>query len=149
MTMRLYSGFPDLLMTPYGNASVRSERMESPVTSFMISVYFSDVMLSRRSLMSTSLPLPTQYAFSSHPSLTKYMMLYGLYTSASPKRYPSYHLRAASNLSPYPKSARMPFTSDSTNPNLSSDFLENTLFTTMLFRSEKMLCLAICITPVT
>lgn len=52
-----------------------------------------------------------------------------------------------SNLSSYPKSLRIVFTSDSVNPNLSSDLLENTLFTTTLFRSENMLC-AICITPV-
>ena len=47
-------------MDSYGNASMISERIEPPVTNFMISVYFSEVMLFSRSLMRTSLPLFTQ-----------------------------------------------------------------------------------------
>ncbi len=76
-------------------------------------------------------------------------MLKGLYTSASPNLYPSYHALASSNFSGWPKSASIFFTSASVNPNLSSDLIEKMLLTLMLFRSENMLSLAICITPVT
>ncbi len=48
-----------------------------------------------------------------------------------------------------PKSAQSARTSSSVNPQNSSNPLSKTLFTYRLFTPEKMLALAICITPVT
>lgn len=86
MTIRLYSRLPDHSMLSYGKASRISDRIVPPATSFMISVYFSEVMFFRRYPMRTSLSFPIRYGPSSHFSDTKRMMLYGLQTSASPKR---------------------------------------------------------------
>ena len=59
----------------------------------------------------------------------QFRMLQGLYTSASPNLYPSYHSLIASIISGWQDSSTSPFTSSSVNPNASPMSSLKTLFT--------------------
>ena len=119
-----------------------------PSANILNSSHISGDADSKRSF-NIELPLvPAQYVCGSNPDLTYLMTLQGLYTSAFPNLYPSYHSLASMYFSGWPYSSHIAFTSSLVNPNISSKSLLKMLFTSRLFNPENILSLEICMTPV-
>ncbi len=102
---------------------------------------------------SSDIPPPVmlfQYAIGLQPLPRYIMTLYGLYTSASPKRYPSYHSLISEIFSGgFPVSSRRRTISSSVNPKYSSPSVSSMLHTLALLKLLSMLVLARGMIPVT